>query len=207
MAVLTMPQLVALAKSVGWSGDNAAIAAAIAKAESGGNTAAHNPRPPDDSYGLWQINMYGAKGPERRKRYNLQSNTQLFVPERNAWVAHDLYMHGGWKHWSVYTNGSYRAHLTAARAALSTPAGNPPDDGGWAPGLPDPGDLNVPNPLEPLVGLAQFVTNPRNWLRLGMFIGGGVLLILGLLMLAGQNSLVRDARGAVVGAVAGKAKK
>jgi hypothetical protein len=45
---------------------DAVVAVAIALAESGGNPAAHNPVPPDDSWGLWQINMRGHLGPVRR---------------------------------------------------------------------------------------------------------------------------------------------
>src|SRR3982750_492240 len=60
------------------------LMAAIALAESNGNPTAHNAVPPDDSYGLWQINMRGKLGPARRQAFGIQSNTELFDPTKNA---------------------------------------------------------------------------------------------------------------------------
>jgi hypothetical protein len=115
-------RLVALAKGAGFQGDSAAVMAAIALAESGGNPKAHNPRPPDNSYGLWQINMLGGMGPERRRRFGLSSNEQLFDPATNANAARGIYESQGYNAWSVYSSGAYKQYLPAARAALNTPA-------------------------------------------------------------------------------------
>ena len=50
------------------------VMAAIGLAESVGNPRAHNPNAStgDNSYGLMQINMLGAMGPERRAAFGIQ---------------------------------------------------------------------------------------------------------------------------------------
>src|SRR5262245_27387383 len=80
----TYNELVSLAQGAGCSPENSQKAAAIAMAESSGNPSAHNPNPPDDSYGLWQINMLGRLGPARRTQFGLSSNQQLFDANTNA---------------------------------------------------------------------------------------------------------------------------
>ncbi len=89
------------------------IAFAVAMGESGGKTTAHNgdASTGDDSYGLFQINMLGDMGPERRKLYDLTSDKDLFDPATNVRVAFELSKSGkDWQPWSVYTNGAYKKH-------------------------------------------------------------------------------------------------
>ena len=119
---LTMEQLVGLAKGVGFNTDNAVIAAAIAMAESGGRTNAHNPKPPDNSYGLWQINMIGSLGPARRKQFGLSSNEDLFDAVTNAKVAYKISGGSNFSAWTTYTGGKYKTYMQAARAARSAPS-------------------------------------------------------------------------------------
>ena len=104
-------ELEQLASSVGFSADDAKIAAAVALAESGGNPRSHNTTPPDNSYGLWQINMYGNLGPSRRKAYGLPDNETLFDPRRNAMVAKHIKDSSGWNAWTTYTTGKYRQYM------------------------------------------------------------------------------------------------
>lgn len=121
MATLSREQLAELASDAGFTGDNTAIAVAVALAESGGNPKAHNGTPPDDSYGLMQINMLGSMGPARRKQYGLKANTDLYDPATNMRVAHGIYKGSGWKAWTTYTRGTYKKHLEGADASESTP--------------------------------------------------------------------------------------
>lgn len=89
------------------------IAFAVALAESGGKATAHNDDAStgDNSYGLFQINMLGAMGPERRKLYELKSNDELFKPEVNARVAFEISDSGkDWSPWSTYNNGAYKKY-------------------------------------------------------------------------------------------------
>lgn len=107
----TYDTLLVLAQQAGFSADEASTAAAIAMAESGGNPKAHNSTPPDNSYGLWQINMLGDMGPSRRKWFGLKSNEELFDPVTNAKAAYKIYKASGWKAWTTYTSGKYKAYV------------------------------------------------------------------------------------------------
>jgi lysozyme-like protein len=82
---------------------------AIAYAESSGDPTKHNDNPStkDDSYGLWQINMIGKLGPDRRKKFGITSNTQLLDPKTNAKAAYIIYKDSGLDAWSTYKRGDY----------------------------------------------------------------------------------------------------
>lgn len=119
---LTMEQLVGLAKGAGFSDKEAVTMAAIAMAESGGNSNARNFTPPDKSYGLWQINMIGGLGPARLKEFGLSSEDQLFDPVTNAKAAYAIRKSQGLGAWTVYKTGKYKNHLQAAEAARNAPS-------------------------------------------------------------------------------------
>lgn len=104
--------LLGYATGAGFRGQAARTAAAIAEAESGGDAHAHNSVPPDNSYGLWQINMIGGLGPARRTQFHLASNDALYNPAVNARVAYALSNHGtNFSPWTTYTSGAYRQFL------------------------------------------------------------------------------------------------
>ncbi|TVT15289.1 lytic transglycosylase, partial [Amycolatopsis rhizosphaerae] len=118
MSTLTAEQIAQHAYQAGFRGDALTTAVAVALAESGGNTRAHNGTPPDNSYGLWQVNMLGSMGPARRHQFNLDSNDELFDADENAKAAYAISNHGkSFGPWSTYTNGAYRKHLAEARKA------------------------------------------------------------------------------------------
>lgn len=114
---------------VGFRDRGLAIAYAVAMAESGGRPRAHNGNAGtgDNSYGLFQINMLGAMGPERRERYGLDSNRDLFDPVTNARIAYKM-SNGGkdWGAWTTYTRGTYKQYLDAGL----TKASRAPSGGG-----------------------------------------------------------------------------
>lgn len=123
-AALSQSEVYSLALQVGLSPAKATVAAAIAMAESTGEPTAHNQVPPDDSYGLWQINMIGGLGPERRRAFGLASDAALFDPVTNAKAMASLSGKGAhFSPWSTYTSGAYRSHLSAAVSAVSLTAG------------------------------------------------------------------------------------
>lgn len=99
---LTDPQLLELLSAVGFKGQDLKEAWAIAKKESRGNPISHNGNREtgDNSYGLFQINMVGTLGPERRDKFSLSSNAELFNPVVNAQIAY--HMSGGGKDWSAW---------------------------------------------------------------------------------------------------------
>ena len=99
--------------TAGFRGDALEVAYAVAMAESSGKTDAHNDDETtgDDSYGLFQINMLGAMGPERREQYGLKKDDDLFDPATNARVAFQLSQGGkDWKPWTTYVNGAYKKY-------------------------------------------------------------------------------------------------
>jgi hypothetical protein len=112
MPTLSKNAIAGYAQNAGFKGDEIKIATAIAMAESGGNTKAHNAVPPDDSYGLWQINMLGALGRDRQKRFHLASYADLYNPVVNARAAYSIYKGSGWQAWTTYTRGTYKKFLT-----------------------------------------------------------------------------------------------
>jgi hypothetical protein len=202
---MTQSEIYSLALAGGLSSDRARTAAAIAMAESGGNPNAHNPIPPDNSYGLWQINMLGKLGPARRQAYGLKSNDELYNPAVNVKAMLDISSQGSnWRPWSTYTNGSYRTYL--ARAVENKNA-----DPSWVskaakvvglanlsavfPGLGllslgQAAGVDLPNPLSGVDAVgnaaqdtahfigksATWVSNPRNWIRVGYVVGGGIVI-------------------------------
>jgi hypothetical protein len=95
MAQLTPTQIYALARSAGFPPDPAVEMTAIALRESSGVTTAHNPKPPDDSYGLWQINMIGNLKAYRMQAFGLNDPTDLYDPSVNAAVAYRLWSAAG----------------------------------------------------------------------------------------------------------------
>lgn len=103
------------AYAAGFRGDALIRFVGIAMRESGGNSGATNMTGPDNSYGLWQINMKGALGPARLKQYGLKSNEDLYDPNINARVA--FQMSGGGSNmspWTIKGNPLARVDMTAA---------------------------------------------------------------------------------------------
>jgi hypothetical protein len=119
VATLSPAQIAEYAHDAGFRGQDLTVAVAVALAESGGDPKAHNPVPPDDSYGLWQINMHGGLGPDRRDEFDLDSNRELFDPEENAQAAWEISGKGdSFEPWSTYTNGAYKQFLDDARRGI-----------------------------------------------------------------------------------------
>ncbi len=134
MSHLSAEQIARYARDAGFRGHDLTTAVAIALAESAGDPRAHNDVPPDDSYGLWQINMIGALGPDRRHHLHLDSDRELFDPRTNAEAAYDISGRGAsFTPWTTYTGGAYRDHLDEARQgvrALRRHHGHPAHGGG-----------------------------------------------------------------------------
>lgn len=99
---LTDLQLIELLKAVGFKGSGLKTAWAVAKAESNGRPFAFNGnvKTGDSSYGMFQINMIGQLGPDRRDKYNLDVNAELFSPVKNAQIVYEMTQGGkNWKAW------------------------------------------------------------------------------------------------------------
>lgn len=143
MTTLSPRQIAEYAHDAGFRGKDLTTAVAIALAESGGRTTAHNDTPPDNSYGLWQVNMHGALGPERRDEFDLDANRDLFDPATNAEAAYAISGGGdSFRPWTAYTSGRHEQYLDEARRAARAVerdggSGNGGDRGGRAGGSGD----------------------------------------------------------------------
>ena len=89
---LTGKELAELLTLVGFEGKSHKIAWALVMRESTARPKAHNDntRTGDNSHGLFQINMIGSLGADRRDKFDLSSNDELFNPLRNAEIAYHM---------------------------------------------------------------------------------------------------------------------
>jgi hypothetical protein len=99
---LTDIELKQLLSLVGFKGNDLVVAWAVAKKESNGRPLAFNGnhKTGDSSYGMFQINMIDTLGPDRRTKFDLESNAELFNPVKNAEIAY--YMTNGGEDWSSW---------------------------------------------------------------------------------------------------------
>ncbi|MGB3185599.1 MAG: NlpC/P60 family protein [Ornithinimicrobium sp.] len=119
MGVLSIPEIYAAARGAGFSPEQAATWTAIALAESGGNTGAHN-NVGEDSRGLWQINVgAGVRG----NRWG-----DLSDPHVNARAAYEISRQGtDMSPWTTThevhrgTNLDYRSYLDGVEQTMSQP--------------------------------------------------------------------------------------
>lgn len=220
MAVLTPGQIAVHAKNAGFTGDGLVWAIAVALAESGGNPTAigvNSDKWKSRDRGLWQINNHWH--PE-------VTDAVAFNPAAAAKEAYRISGGGkNWKPWATYTNGRAAAKLGAARmAAAGTASGTV--DPSKASGTADPsaptGPLDaVTQAIAQLGGLsksvaafgsiaintAEWVANPRNWVRVLEVGGGAVLVVLAVMAMSRSGAgPVADA-AAVPGKAAGAIKE
>jgi hypothetical protein len=172
VANLSIPQLVALAQQAGFSGDSAAIAAAVAVAESGGNPRARNPI--SSATGLWQImqSVHSVAHPTWTFAW-------LYVPQNNAHAAYVVSSGGhNWKPWVTYTSGAYLRFLPSARRVL----------GGSGASAAPATAAAAPSPAGSAPG-SSF--DPNVWLRIAMFLAGAALLLAAGIITTKAGKLVR----------------
>jgi len=107
--MLTDKELVSLLKSVGFEGKALKMAWAIARTESSGRPMAYNGnrKTGDSSYGIFQINMLGNLGDDRKEKFDLRSNVLLFDPVINAEITY--HMTKGGIDWSSWPNSISKA--------------------------------------------------------------------------------------------------
>lgn len=158
MTTLSASQIAGYAKNAGVTGQNIAIATAIALAESGGRTdvvGGPNSNGTYD-YGVWQING---------SHKDLLSGHDWKDPAQNATMMFTLSSGGtNWKPWSTFNNGKYLLHLSQANGVTpDTSVGSVQQTG-------------LSQDFSAIQRFAEFISNPRTWARLGMIVGGGVMI-------------------------------
>ena len=99
---LSDEELKELLWAAGFEGKALKTAWAIAMRESHGRPMAYNGnrKTGDSSYGIFQINMLGNLGVDRKEKFNLKSNVLLFDPTINAEITY--YMTKGGTDWSSW---------------------------------------------------------------------------------------------------------
>lgn len=115
---LTIEQLVGLAKGAGFNQSDAVTMAAVAMAESSGNSLSH--RTDTDVHGLWQIRFPVHQ--DKLKKLGITSRDQLYDPVANAAAAKAIYDSQGITAWSAYTNNNYQKYILSAQRASSAPS-------------------------------------------------------------------------------------
>lgn len=201
MTRLNYQQVAQLAWDAGWRGKDAQTAVAIARGESGFDTTDTNFKGLDHSYGLWQINMRNEMGPQRRQQFGLTSNEQLFDPATNARVAYGIWKaRGNFTDWTVYNDSTYTLFLNGAVFAVKQI-----EQGKKGTQIPsyDPNNIPagqqsygskslVPDPLQSVKDVGSFLTNRENWFRAAATIGGGILIVLAIALIA-SDTLISQA--------------
>jgi hypothetical protein len=110
---LSREQLAGYLRQAGFKENLIPTMVGIGTAESSLNPQAFNPNVDtgDQSYGIFQINMLGGMGPERREQFGIKSNEELFDPLTNAKAAKAIYDQQGLGAWSVYNSGAYEQYV------------------------------------------------------------------------------------------------
>lgn len=169
------------------------LAVEIAWYESNWIPTKHNPIPPDNSYGLWQINMLGDLGKNRRDDWDI-SNEDLYDPDINARCAHSVWEQNrgfqGSAGWSTsyiravgaFLNGTSKVGAGAAITGNASEAGLYPGQlqlegaaGNAISGIIDWGSA--------IVSLIRKLMDPNFWLRIGIGMIGAVVLVVALVLM------------------------
>ena len=102
---IEVDKLKRILQGAGFEGYSLRMAQAIIFLESNRRIYAHNPNANtgDNSYGLFQINMFRGLEAQRLEQYDLPNNEALFNPLVNARVAWDISEGGtNWSAWTTY---------------------------------------------------------------------------------------------------------
>jgi hypothetical protein len=127
-------ELVTMLQAVGFKGQSLKYAWSVAMKESHGNALDYNGNvhTGDNSYGLFQINMLGSMGADRRTYFGLAYNAQLLNPVTNAQIAYQMSNAG--RNWSAWKGTRqkvvqdwlamypYKAHTQAHKAKVTVKA-------------------------------------------------------------------------------------
>lgn len=200
------------AQRAGWTGHDAAVAVAVALAESGGRAGAmHTNANGSHDYGMWQINYESHK--------DLMDKPGMEIawadPLVNAQTAHTVWQQSGgsFKPWSSFNSGKYSMFLNRGLAADSHSNSKQADD--YRNKIGDD-MLNhtrrqfpleqvaepVLAPLNAIVELVKKIFDPKTWISIGIILVGAVML-----MLVGWKMLKDSSVGKTVGKGVGIAKK
>lgn len=175
MTTYSYSQLEDLWIQAGGSTSLAPLMAAIAEAESSGNSTAYNP---SGASGLWQIMM------PINAQYVPGGEANVWNPQDNAAAAVAIEKEQGLSAWTTYTSGAYQQFLRSgvAPTGVSGTATTTADTTSAA-GLAGLGSLwptditSFFDEANTFVTTLMWITKPSSWLRIGAFIAGVGLLL------------------------------
>ncbi len=154
----------------------AGLMAAIALAESGGNSDAEN----YCCVGLWQVNVLA------HKQY---SRAQMRDPLANLQAACAIYKSQGLGAWESYTNGSYKKFIDPVNKSIKQAGGSEEIKGVGTFGI-GVGPTIAPEASETLRGalswtkelakLLSFITSSEGWARIGKVVLGSAFLVIAI---------------------------
>lgn len=175
VTALSDAQLWTVVTGAGWTGQDALTAFCIALAESGGDPTKTNTKNTNGStdYGLFQINSVHTA---------LLNGKNWQDPTVNAAMAFSLYKGRGNKFidWATYNNPVlYTRFMGRAQAASAS---------GGAPVPASDSSGSAPDPSTP-EGQIAVATSANTWQRIGMFLGGGLLLLIVTISLIKNTSI------------------
>lgn len=178
-------QVMAVAKQVGFP--DPIRATAIAIAENGGtvDTDARNVNSNHTvDYGAWQCNSANYVGDVVNTDLSPYMWNDLLV---NGTWAKQIFDKQGFNAWVTYKNGSYLAYMPRAIAVKDTPAGTGSLTDKTLQNTPLQGLGPIVDGLKPLGDFSKLVSDSHTWVRVGMFVGGIVLGVVGVLTLNGKS--------------------
>lgn len=205
MPVYSYAQLESLWINAGGAKALAPVAAAIAEAESGGNSDALNPNDNNgtqSSFGLWQISN-GTHAPPSPNWANPAVNAQLAVAKYKA--------AGGWSPWGTYTSGAYKGYLSGktvpdpnvpgsatALAAEAAAAGSADCLIGFG-GIPGTSWINDIFGSGGNIGQVCFLSksSARGQIGVALMIAGALIMLPGLVMVVMGIPQVQAAAGMI----------
>jgi autotransporter adhesin len=191
LTLLSDVQVANVAIASGWRGDDAVTAVAIGLAETDGR--------PDDaavgdvsletakwgpSIGIWQCRTLKAERGTGSDRDELALKGDA---RRQGSAAFHIWQekHNKFTPWTTYVDGKYLLFMPRAKAAV---AGKTVNDDGSASATGDTtrtGPLaGVANAVELAAHAGKWMGDPHNWLRVGLAVVGGGLVLGGLLVMA-----------------------
>ena len=190
MPILSDAQIAGALKAGGFPADQIATGVAIALAESGGKTDALNTANRNGSWdaGLMQINSIHG-----------YSQAYLFNVQNNIAAALKIYRAAGnrWTPWATYNSGSYRTFLPRGTVAAGAPASAVPTSGSQFAGASAKGKISIS--AEQGEGFFAAITNPKTWVRIGLFLMGAIMLLVGTYQMTGiGETVIRFAKNVAI---------
>lgn len=183
MGVTVGPEILGrYAAEAGFSGDDLTIAIAVALAESGGRSDSVSPVNPKDGsrdYGHWQIND------KAHAALFTQYPRWGYGPD-NARMAYAVWQGSGWKAWTTYNSGAYRAHMEAAARGAANPS--LPTQQGETETVMAPWLQAITNGVlqiaQSVFKAGAWMADPHNWVRASLVGLGGALVVGALVIVA-----------------------